>query len=160
MRSLHAEVRVTEILYTDRLDLGEEHLPVHLASDRQVYVRLDELCNFIGLDPKGVADRIRHCVSTADLLVFMTTSGNGTKAQLEAAFLNLAALSFWLGMVASARMNHPDRHDQLARYTFDFLDTSWMFYRAAARDLERTGIMQTRLVAKSNRKRPAIRTSA
>ncbi len=141
---------MAHVIYSDHLDIAGEYLPVHLASDRQVYVRLDELCDFIGLTPEGMVERIQQGVSTADLLVFMHLQGDEVQAQPKAAFLNLAALSFWLGTVSSSRLERPKLFEQLARYTFDFLDTGWMFYRAAARDLERTGITQTRLVPRSN----------
>ncbi len=148
---------MTEIIYTDELKFGEASLPVHLASDRQVYVQLGDLCNLIGVDPTGMAYRVQRDISTTDLLVFMTVPIDDPQVQkpAKAAFLNLAALPYWLGMVSSTSMQRRKVHDQLARYSFDFLDTSWMFYRAAAKDLDRSGIMQTVIVHKANRKHSA-----
>ncbi len=146
---------MTKIVFTDRLEFGGEQLAVHLGSDRQIYVLLGDLCNFIGLDAEGMAERIQHDVSMSDLLVIMSGPVDALQGQGQpsGAFLNLAALPYWLGMVSLQSMEHPDHHDQLARYAFDFLDTSWMLYRAAVRDLERAGVGRTRIGGTRNRTR-------
>ncbi len=144
------------IVFSDELKFDGGVLPAHLASDRQIYVLVDDLCNFIGLESDGMADRIQHDISTADVLLFMVMPEDVPPPGQEprkAAFLNLAALPYWLGKISPEEMNRPDLHDQLVRYTFDFLDTSWMLYRAAAYDLERTGITWTGIGARGNRKR-------
>ena len=126
------------IIFTDRLDFAGESLPVHLGSDRQIYVQLDELCSFIGIDPKGRFEQIRGDDSTADVLVVMDLPNESATGpgRANAAFLNLAAVSYWLGTICSERMKRPDLHDCLVRYTYDFLDVTWMFYRAALHQLD------------------------
>ncbi len=150
-----------KIIYTDRLEFGGEHLPVHLASDRQIYVLLDDLCKFIGLGSDGMVERIQQDVSTADVLLFMTVPGDDTPPTQEpckAAFLNLAALPYWLGKVSAEMMTRPDLHGQLVRYTFDFLDTTWMLYRAAAHQLEHAWVTRTRIGgSRSRTRRPIVR---
>jgi hypothetical protein len=122
-----------EIVFTDYLELGEQHLAVHLASDRQVYIRLSDLCDFIGMDPARKKGQILHDPSLADLLSVMSLPGENAKSSRakQAAFLNLAGLSYWLGMVHDEPMERPEYHDCLVRYSFDFLDTTWIMYRAA-----------------------------
>jgi hypothetical protein len=102
-----------EIVFTDQLDLGGEYLPIHLASDRQVYVRLSDLCEFIGIDPARKKSQILHDPSLADLLSAMSLPGENTKttSAKRAAFLNLAGLSYWLGMIRSELMERPEHHD-------------------------------------------------
>jgi hypothetical protein len=120
-----------EIVFTDQLDLGGEYLHIHLASDRQVYVRLSDLCDFIGMDPARKKGQILHDPSLADLLSVMSLPGENTSSAKRAAFLNLAGLSYWLGMIRGEPMDRPGHHDCLVRYSFDFLDTTWIMYRAA-----------------------------
>ncbi len=154
---------MAKIIYSDRLEFNGEVLPVHLVSDRQIYVQVDDLCNFIGLEPNRVAEDIQADVSTAELLLFMTAPGDDTPLTAEpskAAYLNLAALPYWLGKVSHNAISRPDRYDQLVRYTFEFLDTTWMFYRAAVRDLEQAGISRTKIAGRGHRKRlPGTRPS-
>jgi hypothetical protein len=84
-----------EIVFTDQLDLGGQHLAIHLASDRQVYVRLSDLCEFIAMDPARKKGQILHDPSLADLLSMMSLPGENAKSSRakQAAFLNLAGLS-------------------------------------------------------------------
>ncbi len=49
----------------------------------------------------------------------------------EAVLLNLAALPYWLGTVRAEGMKRPDLHDKPVRYSPEFLDVTWMLYRAA-----------------------------
>ncbi len=144
---------MTRITYSDRLEFGEDQLAVHLASDRQIYVLLEELCHFIGVDHEGMAERIQRDNSMADLLVLMSSPRDDREPQelTTVPFLNLAALPYWLGMVSLQSMQHPAHHDLLVRYTFDFLDTTWMLYRAAVRDLEQAGVGRTRIGGTRNR---------
>jgi hypothetical protein len=127
-----------EIIFSDQLDLGGQHLAIHLASDRQVYVRLSDLCDFIGMDPARKKGQILHDPSLADLLSVMCLPDENRKtlSVKRAAFLNLAGLSYWLGMIRGEPMERPEHHDCLVRYSFDFLDTTWIMYRAACAELQ------------------------
>jgi hypothetical protein len=102
-------------VFTDQLDLGGAHLPVHLASDRQVYVRLSDLCKFIGMDPARKKGQILRDPSLADLLSVMYPPGENarTSSAKHAAFLNLTGLSHWLGMIRGEPMERPEHHDCL-----------------------------------------------
>ena len=149
---------MAKIMYSDKLDFNGQPLPVHLGSDRQIYVLLNDICAFIGVAPDGMAERIQQDSSIADVLVFMPLLGADTDLSAQdvsqAAFLNLAALSYWLGKISSESLAHPDLHDALVRYTFEFLDTTWMLYKAAVHELEGSGIGRTRIGVRGNRKRP------
>ncbi len=115
-------------------------MPIHVASDRQVYLRLSDLCELIGNDPARKKGKILRDPSLADLLAVMRVPGEKTRTSSakSAAFLNLAGLSYWLGIIRRGPLERPDHHDCLVRYTLDFLDTTWIICRAAYAGLDHT----------------------
>ncbi len=141
------------IIYTSLLEFEGKSLPICLASDRQVYVQLDELCEYIGLSPDGRIEQVRRDLSIADLLVYMAPQGqekpDGSGKHL--AYLNLAALPYWLGMIRSDSMERPELHDCLVRYALEFLDITWMLYRANADDLRSLEFREPELGAANRR---------
>ncbi len=118
------------IVFSDGLQFGDASLPVHLASDCRVYVETDELCGFIGIHPEGQVRQTQADPCIQDLPERMGVRG-GKHGPHEAVLLNLAALPYWLGTVCAEGMKRPDLHDKLVRYSLEFLDVTWMHYRAA-----------------------------
>ena len=73
----------------------------YLASDRQFYIRLDQLCEGIGLEYSSQLRRVKEDEAISDKLVVMSvdTPYKDSSRKRDVSFLNLRALPYWLGTV-------------------------------------------------------------
>jgi len=108
-----------------------ETYTAQLASDRQFYIRLDEVCNALGIDPNSQRRRIQSDEAISDKLVNIpieTPYQNSTRTR-EVAFLNLRALPYWLGTIDASRVKEEIRA-KVILFKRDFAETAWFVYRA------------------------------
>ncbi len=103
----------------------------HLASDRQFYVRLDDVCDGLGINSASQRRRIQNDEAIADKLVNIQidTPYQDTTRKREVAFLNLRAVPYWLGTIDAKRVKEEIR-PQVILFKRDFAETAWFVYRA------------------------------
>ena len=101
-----------------------------LANNRRWYVRLDHLCEHMGLDLAGQRRRIQGNEAIAEYYVVMvaeTDYQNKTRKQ-EVGFLDLEALPYWLGMIELNKVKAEIR-PRILFYQRDFVRTVYAAYR-------------------------------
>ena len=103
----------------------------HLANDRQFYIRLDDVCDGLGIDPASQRRRIQNDEAIADKLVNIPidTPYQDTTRKREVAFLNLRAVPYWLGTIDAKRLKDEIR-PQVILFKRDFAETAWFVYRS------------------------------
>lgn len=102
----------------------------YLASDRQFYIRLEDVCAGLGVDSRSQRRRIQEDEAIADKLLnlpFETPYQDTTRTR-EVAFLNLRALPYWLGTIDAKRVKE-DIRARVVLYKRDFAETAWFVYR-------------------------------
>jgi hypothetical protein len=103
----------------------------HLANDRQFYIRLDDICDGLGIDSASQRRRIQDDEAIADKLVNISidTPYQNTIRKREVAFLNLRAVPYWLGTIDAKRVKEEIR-PQVILFKRDFAETAWFVYRS------------------------------
>jgi P22_AR N-terminal domain len=88
-----------------------------VSDARRWYVRLDHLCEQLGLDPSGQRRRVQTNEAIADYYVVMSieTEYQDSTRLREVGFLDLEALPFWLGMIETAKIK-PEIRPRLLLY--------------------------------------------
>jgi hypothetical protein len=120
-----------EIIQGFPFDFYGETYVASLASDRQFYTRLDDICNGLGIDPASQRRRIQNDEAIADKLVNIAveTPYQDTIRKREVAFLNLRALPYWLGTIDAKRVKEEIK-PKVILFKRDFAETAWFVYRA------------------------------
>jgi len=103
----------------------------YLASDRQFYIRLDQICEGIGLDSHSQLRRVKEDDAISDKLVTMSvdTPYKDSFRKQEVSFLNLRALPYWLGTVDASRVK-PELHAHIVLYKREFAEVAWFVFRS------------------------------
>lgn len=102
-----------------------------LADNRRWYVRLDHLCEQMGLNVEGQRRRIQGRKAIAEYYVTMVTDTDykGTLRKQEVGFVDLEILPYWLGMIEENKLKAEIR-DRIVLYQRDFVRTAWAAYRS------------------------------
>lgn len=110
---------------------GQEYR-VYLASDRQFYVRLDKICEGMGLNIGGQRRRIQEDDAINDKLcdLPMETPYQKTSRLRQVDCLNLRALPYWLGTIEARRIADPHLRAMIIVYKREFAETAWFVYRS------------------------------
>lgn len=109
---------------------GEMYV-AHLASDRQFYIRMNDVCDGMGLSPTSQRRRIQEDEGISQYLVNImadTTYKGGYRRQ-EVTFLNIHALPYWLGTIDAKRVK-PEIYEKVVRFKRSFAETAWKVYRS------------------------------
>jgi len=104
---------------------------VHLANDRQFYIRLTTVCGGMGLKLDAQRRRIQEDDAISDKLVVITTDTiyKDTVRKRDVAFLNIRALPYWLGTIDAKRVKS-EIYEKVARFKRSFAETAWQVYRS------------------------------
>ncbi len=83
----------------------------HLASDRQWYIPINEVCAALDIEPRPQRRRIQEDEAIAHRLVNipMETPYQDTTRVQEVSCLNLRALPYWLGTIDAKRVKEEHR---------------------------------------------------
>lgn len=104
---------------------------IHLASDRQFYVRLNDLCDAMGVSREGQRRRIIEDIGMSRYLVNIvadTVYQDGVRRQ-ETLFLNSKALTYWLGSIDHRKLK-PEVKERVAEFKMNFVDAVDAFFRS------------------------------
>ena len=120
-----------EILSTFSFEFyGVNHI-AFLADNRHWYVRLDHLCEQMGVDLAGQRRRIQGNKAIAEYYVVMTASTDykGSVRKQEVGFLDTEALAFWLGTIELNKLKE-EIQPRILLYQRDFVRTVHAAYRS------------------------------
>lgn len=103
----------------------------HLASDRQFYIKISDVCNGMGLDAEGQRQRIHNDEAISDRLAVIKadTVYKDSIRKRDVAFLNIRALPYWLGTIDAKRVK-PEIYEVVVRFKRSFAETVWQLYRS------------------------------
>ena len=103
----------------------------HLASDRQFYIKLTDVCKGMGLDPKSQRRRIQddEAISEKLIVIKADTAYKDSIRQKDVAFLNIHALPYWLGTIDAKRVRS-ELYETVVRFKRSFAETAWQVYRS------------------------------
>src|SRR3990167_3791750 len=88
-----------------------EAFTAYLASDRQWYISIGDVCQALGVDMSSQRQRILRDEAISDRLVNipLETPYQDTTRVQEVSCLNLRALPYWLGTIDAARVREEHR---------------------------------------------------
>ncbi len=109
---------------------GTRHI-AFLADNRRWYVRLDHLCEQMGLDLSGQRRRIQGNEAISDYYKVLSTKTDyqGAVRMRDVGFLDFEALPFWLGMIELNKVKE-DIKPRILLYQKDFVRTVYAAYRS------------------------------
>jgi hypothetical protein len=130
--NLHPERKsMLKIIQGFPFEFYETTYVAYLASDRQFYVVLNDVCRGLEVDPRSQRRRIQEDEAVSDKLVnipFETPYQDSVRVQ-EVACLNLRAVPYWLGTIDAKRVKEEIR-PQVILFKRDFAETAWFVYRS------------------------------
>lgn len=103
----------------------------YLASDRQFYISLNDVCQGLGVDPRSQRRRIQEDAAITDKLVILpleTPYQDGIRVQ-DVSCLNLRALPYWLGTIDAKRVKE-EIQAKVILFKRDFAESAWFVYRS------------------------------
>ncbi len=103
----------------------------YLASDKNFYIRLDQISEAIGLDYSSQLRRVKEDEAISDKLtsIMIDTPFKNTLRKKEVNVINLRALPYWLGTVDANRAK-PELHAKIVLYKREFADAAWFIFRS------------------------------
>lgn len=119
---------MTKLIYAHELPFNGDVFSVHVSSDDKVYVRLDDLCNLLGLDWRKQRQHILEDAFLSDkLAVFPVAADNSGTAQPEdVLFFDFGALSYWLNTLMHPPIKRLDVRDRVVRFAREYISMSWI----------------------------------
>ena len=120
-----------EIVHSLPFEFYGEVFGAYLASNRNWYLPLQEVCNALGIDANGQRQRILRDEAISDRLVNipMETPYRDTTRIRDVACLNLRALPYWLGTIDAARIREEHR-TKVILFKREFAEAAWFVFRS------------------------------
>lgn len=120
-----------EIIRELPFEFYNETYRAYLGNDRNLYVRLSDICDAVGLNYSGQLQRIQNTYALSHKLTYIevdTPYQEGTRRR-AVVHLNIEGLTYWLATIDEKRVK-PEIREQVRRFQRDFVDTVWMLYRS------------------------------
>jgi hypothetical protein len=108
-----------------------ETFNAYLASDRQWYIPIGEVCRALGVEMGSQRNRILRDEAISDRLANLpleTPYQNTTRVQ-EVSCLNLRALPYWLGTIDASRVREAHRK-KVILFKREFAEAAWAVFRS------------------------------
>ena len=119
-----------EITNTFSFEFYGTKIEIFLADNKHWYIRLDHMCEHLGIAVSGQRRRILENQAISDRYVPMRidTPYQNTTREREVGFLDLEVLHFWLGTLDVSRVRE-DLQDRLILFQRDLVRSIWLTYR-------------------------------
>ncbi len=119
-----------EIANTFSFEFYGTQIEIFLADNNHWYIRLDHMCEHLGISVSGQRRRILENQAISDRYVPMRidTPYQNTTREREVGFLDLEVLHFWLGTLDVSRVR-ADLQDRLILFQRDLVRSIWLTYR-------------------------------
>ncbi len=120
-----------ELVQSFSFEFYGEMYEVHLATDGQLYIRLSEVCDAIGLNISAQRRRIREDGAIANYMVNVkaVTPYKDSIRKQPVTFFNIQGLVYWLLGVDTKRVN-PESRKKVTRFKDKFAKLAWQAYRS------------------------------
>jgi len=104
---------------------------VYLASDGQLYIRLSEVCDAIGLDTSAQRRRIREDEAILHYMVNIKveTPYQDSVRKHAVTFFNIQGLVYWLLGIDAKRVSLETK-EKVTRFKYRFAKIAWKTYRS------------------------------
>jgi len=122
---------VPEIVHSVPFVFYGETFKAYLASDRQWYIPINEVCSALDIDPRSQRRRIQEDEAIAHRLVNIpveTPYQDTTRVQ-DVSCLNLRALPYWLGTIDAKRVREEHRK-KVILFKREFAEAAWFVFRS------------------------------
>ena len=108
-----------------------EVFKAYLASNRQWYIPIQDVCNALGVDTEGQRQRILRDEAIADRLenLPLETPYRDTTRVQEVSCLNLRSLPYWLGTIEASRIKQEHRK-KVILFKREFAEAAWAVFRS------------------------------
>lgn len=119
------------IVHEFQFDFYEKTYRAYLGNDRNLYVRIADICDAVGLALSGQLRRIRETYAISHKLTYIEidTQYQNTIRRQAVAHLNIEGLTYWLATIDEKRVK-PAVRERVRTFQRDFVDTVWMLYRS------------------------------
>ena len=120
-----------EIVHSVPFVFYGETFQAHLASDRQWYIPVNDVCDALGIDPRSQRRRIQDDEAISDRMVNipMETPYQDTTRVRDVSCLNLRALPYWLGTIDAKRVKDEHRN-KVILFKREFAEAAWFVFRS------------------------------
>jgi hypothetical protein len=120
-----------EIVHSLPFQFYGEMFSAYLASNRNWYIAVIDVCNALGIDHRSQRKRILRDEAISDRLVNIpmeTPYQDSTRIQ-DVACLNLRALPYWLGTIDAGRVKEEHRK-KVILFKREFAEAAWFVFRS------------------------------
>ena len=120
-----------EIIREFPFDFYGESYRAYLATDRNLYLRLADISESMGLDLSGQLQRIKASVPLSRKLTYIEveTPYRNSVRMRAVAHMNIEGLTYWLATINTSRVKAEIR-ERIEQFQIDFVDTVWALYRS------------------------------
>ncbi len=130
-RKKHMEVQTLEIIREFPFEFYGESYHSYLGTDRNLYLRVADISESMGLDFSSQLRRIKASLPLSRKLTYIevdTPYQNGIRRR-AVAHMNIEGLTYWLATIDTSRVK-PEIRERIEQFQIDFVDTVWALYRS------------------------------
>lgn len=120
-----------EIIREFPFEFYRETYRAYLGTDRNMYLRIADISESMGLDYPGQLRRIKNSLPLSRKLTYLEvdTVYQDTVRKRAVAHMNIEGLTYWLATIDTSRVK-PEIRERIEQYQIDFVDTVWALYRS------------------------------
>jgi len=120
-----------EILREFPFEFYGETYHTYLGTDRNLYLRVADISESMGLDYPGQLRRIKNSLPLSRKLTYIEvdTQYQNTIRRRAVAHMNIEGLTYWLATIDTSRVK-PEIRERIEQFQIDFVDTVWALYRS------------------------------
>jgi hypothetical protein len=120
-----------EIVHSVPFEFYGEVFKAYLASNRQWFIPINDVCQTLGIDPRSQRRRIRDDEAISDRManIAMETPYQDTTRVQEVACLDLRALPYWLGTIDAQRIKK-EHQKKVILFKREFAEAAWFVFRS------------------------------
>ena len=125
------EVQTLEIFREFPFEFYGETYRAYLGTDRNLYLRVADISESMGLDFASQLRRIKASVPLSRKLTYIEvdTPYQNTIRRRAVAHMNIEGLTYWLATIETSRVK-PELREHIEQFQIDFVDTVWALYRS------------------------------
>jgi hypothetical protein len=128
---IDVEAQTLEIIREFPFDFYGETYRAYLGTDRNLYLRVADISESVGLDFASQLRRIKSSVPLSRKLVYIevdTPYKEGIRRR-AVAHMNIEGLTYWLATIETSRVK-PEIRGLIEQFQIEFVDTVWALYRS------------------------------
>ncbi len=112
---------MTRLIYAYEFPFDGDVFSVHVSSDDKVYVRLDDLCNLLGLDWRKQRKQILDDPFLQDKLAIFSADAENGRTSEDFLFFDFGAVSYWLNTLMHTPLKRLDVKNRVMRFAREYM---------------------------------------